>query len=209
VEDEKLTALARAMAELGTWNCPTLVVLQKWAKGPAAAELLARPEMRFVSPETKSAWDPASPMNYLTRMPDVAITAAHAAHGPKLRAVRAVRALRDAGAGILLGTDQGNPYVTAGFAAHEELGYLVEAGLSPYEALRAGTADAARCMGAANEWGTLAVGLRADLLLLEANPLADVRHAARRAGVVLNGRWFPESELRVELERRAQTYAGR
>lgn len=206
VEDAKLAALARAMKERGTWNCPTLVVMKKWAKGAAAEERLAAPEMRFVSPMTKLAWGPESPMNYLARMPDLAITSAHAAHGPKLRAVRA---LRDAGAGILLGTDMGNPYVTAGFAVHEELGYLVEAGLTPYEALRAGTADAARCMDAADDWGTLAVGLRADLLLLDANPLEDVRHAARRAGVVLNGRWFPEAELRAELERRAQAYEGR
>lgn len=206
VEDAKLTALATAMKEHGTWNCPTLVVLKKWAKGAAAEELLARPEMRYVSPGTKSAWEPDSPMNYLARLPDIAVTAAHAAHGPKLRAVRA---LRDAGAGILLGTDMGNPYVTAGFALHEELGYLVEAGLTPFEALRAGTADAARCMDAEDDWGTLAVGRRADLLLLTANPLEDVRHAARRAGVVLNGRWFPEAELRAELERRAQGFEAR
>jgi imidazolonepropionase-like amidohydrolase len=206
VEDAKLDALARAMQERGTWNCPTLVVLKKWAKGAAAAELLARPEMRYVSPGTKSAWGPDSPMNYLGRLPDIAVTSAHAAHGPKLRAVRA---LRDAGAGILLGTDMGNPFVTAGFAVHEELGYLVEAGLTPFEALRAGTADAARCMDAARDWGTLAIGLRADLLLLDANPLEDVRHAARRAGVVLNGRWFPEAELQAELERRARSFEAR
>lgn len=206
VEDAKLAALAKAMKEHGTWNCPTLVVLKKWAKGAAAEELLARPEMRYVSPGTKSAWEPGSPMNYLARLPDIAVSSAHAAHGPKLRAVRA---LRDAGAGILLGTDMGNPFVTAGFALHEELGYLVEAGLTPFEALRAGTADAARCMDAADDWGTLAVGRRADMLLLEANPLADVRHAARRAGVALNGRWFPEEELQAELERRAQGFEGR
>lgn len=206
VEDARLVALARAMEERGTWNCPTLVVLKKWAKGAAAEELLARPEMRFVSPMTKLAWAPDSPMNYLATLPEAAVAAAHAAHGPKLRAVRA---LRDAGAGILLGTDMGNPFVTAGFSAHEELGYLVEAGLTPYEALRAGTADAARCMNAADDWGTLAVGRRADLVLLTANPLADVRHAALRAGVVLNGRWFPEAELQAELERRAQAYEQR
>ncbi|MEQ1892866.1 MAG: amidohydrolase family protein [Planctomycetota bacterium] len=178
VEDVKLAALAKSMKAHGTWNCPTLVVLKKWAKGAAAEELLARPEMRYVSPGTKSTWLPDSPMNYLARLPDIAVTSAHAAHGPKLRAVRA---LRDAGAGILLGTDMGNPFVTAGFALHEELGYLVEAGLTPFEALRAGTADAARCMDAADDWGTLAIGLRADLVLLDANPLEDVRHAARRA----------------------------
>jgi amidohydrolase family protein len=206
VDDAKLGALAKAMAERGTWNCPTLVVLQKWAKGAEAAALLARPEMRYVTPAMKGFWDPTSPQSYLSTMPDAALEAAHAAHAPKQRAVRL---LRDAGAGLLLGTDMGNPFVVAGFSLHEELVNLAAAGLSPYEALRAGTRDAARCMGASDEWGTLAVGQRADMLLLTANPLADVRNAARRVGVVLHGRWFAEEELRAELEKRAHAFEAR
>src|SRR6185503_5217794 len=102
-----------------------------------------------------------------------------------------------------------NPFVLAGFALHEELGYLAGAGLTPYQALRAGTADAARCMKAQDEWGTVAVGKRADLLLLTADPLADVANAAKRVGVVLHGRWFPEEELHAELERRAEAFEKR
>ena len=121
----------------------------------------------------------------------------------------AVAALRDAKAGILLGTDTGNPYVVAGFSLHEELALLVDAGLTPFEALRAGTAEAARCMEAEKEWGTLRLGARADLLLLEANPLEDVANANRRVGVVLAGRWLPEEELQGELEERAARFEDR
>src|SRR5262245_58855370 len=105
---------------------------------------MERPEMRYLSPFMRDAWDPGSSQSYLKSMPASAIQAAHAKL-PFER--RAVRALADAGAGILLGTDMGNPFVLAGFALHEELGYLVSAGLTPYQALRAGTSDAARCMG--------------------------------------------------------------
>ena len=118
----------------------------------------------------------------------------------------AVRALRDAGAGLLLRTDMGNNYVLAGGALHEEILYLVGAGLTPFVALRAGTSDAPRCMSEAEDWGTLAVGRRADMLLLEADPLADVRNADRRVGVVLHGRWLREAELTPALERRAQAF---
>lgn len=64
-------------------------------------------------------------------------------------------------------------------------------------------------MGDGEEWGTLAVGRRADLILLVANPLEDVRNARKRAGVVLHGRWMPEEELHAELERRAAAFESR
>jgi len=206
VDDARLATVAKELRAAGAWSCPTLVVMQKWCQGAEAEALLARPEMRYVSPFMRAAWDPKAPSNYLASMPAAGVKAAH----DKLPfEMKAVRALRDAGAGILLGTDMGNPFVTAGFALHEELGYLVAAGLTPYEALRAGTAEAARCMKAADEWGTLAVGRRADMLLLLANPLEDVRNAAKRAGVVLHGRWLSEDELHAELEHRAAEFAKR
>jgi hypothetical protein len=206
VHPELVAELARTMREAGAWNCPTLVVLQKWAKGDEARALLARPEMRYVSPFMRSFWSPDSPANYLSQLPDRAVEAAHAAI-PAMQ--RAVLALRDAGGGILLGTDMGNPCVVAGFAVHEELANLVAAGLTPYEALRAGTFDAARCMEDVEEWGSIGVGKRADLLLLSADPLADVANAAKRVGVVLRGRWFAEEELWAELERRAREFEAR
>jgi len=206
IDEARLAALAKEVRAAGTWNCPTLVVMQKWTQGEAARALLARPEMRFVSPAMRAHWDPESPQNYLASMPAAAVQAAH----DKLPfEQRAVRALADAGAGLLLGTDMGNPFVLAGFTLHEELAYLVGAGLTPYQALRAGTSDAARCMGAEEEWGSIALGRRADLVLLAANPLDDVSNAAKRVGVVLRGRWFPEEELRAELERRALEFEKR
>jgi len=206
VDDARLAVVAKEIRAAGAWSCPTLVVMQKWTQGADAEALAARPEMRYVSPFMRAAWNPKSPSNYLATLPAETVKAAH----DKLPfEMKAVRALRDAGAGILLGTDMGNPFVTAGFALHEELGYLVAAGLTPYEALRAGTAEAARCMQAADDWGTLAVGRRADMLLLSANPLVDVRDAAKRVGVVLHGRWLSEEELHAELERRAVEFAKR
>jgi imidazolonepropionase-like amidohydrolase len=122
--------------------------------------------------------------------------------------MKVTRALHDAGARLLLGTDTGNPYVLPGFSVHEELALLVQAGLTPYEALRAGTRDAAEFIGRLDEFGTVEPGKRADLLLLEANPLEDVANARRRSGVMVRGRWLPEEELRAMLEEVAASYAS-
>ncbi|MFQ5678264.1 MAG: amidohydrolase family protein [Gemmatimonadota bacterium] len=72
---------------------------------------------------------------------------------------------------VLAGTDAGFTYVIPGFAIHDELEMLVQAGLSPREALLAATRNPAAFLGQENEWGSVAVGLRADLLLLPENPL--------------------------------------
>ena len=104
-----------------------------------------------------------------------------------------------AGCGSSKGTDANTAGSVPGFAVYDELEALVESGLTPYQALRTATAHAAELLGAVDEFGTLAVGRRADLLLLEANPLDDVGHVARRVGVVAKGRWFTEAKLQAGL----------
>jgi imidazolonepropionase-like amidohydrolase len=76
----------------------------------------------------------------------------------------------------------------------------VEAGLTPYQALATGNVNVAQFLGEEDRFGTVAVGQRADLVLLEANPLQDVSNFMQRAGVMLNGRWLPKSELEAGLE---------
>jgi imidazolonepropionase-like amidohydrolase len=76
---------------------------------------------------------------------------------------------------------------------------FVSAGMSPYEALRAGTADAARFLGRGSDFGLVAEGRRADLLLLEANPLDDIRNTSKIAGVMVAGRWLIIDELKKSM----------
>jgi hypothetical protein len=120
---------------------------------------------------------------------------------------RVTKALHDAGARILLGSDTPNPYVVPGFSLHQELQNLVDAGLTPYEAIKAGTSDAAECLGEQDEFGTISAGLRADLLLIEGNPLEDICNASERIGVMSRGRWFPQSELQAMLDKLAIKHA--
>jgi len=96
--------------------------------------------------------------------------------------------LHDRGVLVVLGTDTGNPYVFPGFSVHQELELLVRAGLSPMEALEAATRCAAEMIGAADEFGTLEPGKRADLLILNANPLDDIRNTRSLESVIIEGR---------------------
>jgi imidazolonepropionase-like amidohydrolase len=202
VDDARVAELAARCAEADVWNCPTLVVLQKWV-GPGEAEAqLARPEMAWVAPAVKRFWRPEN--NYLSRMTPELLEQVRAGDADRRRCVGVLHA---AGARILAGTDTGNPFVVPGVALHDELANLVASGLSPREALRAATSGAAEFMGQSAEWGSVEPGRRADLLLLEADPLADVGHAARRAGVMVRGHWLDAAGLDAQLAELAARHA--
>ena len=128
---------------------------------------------------------------------------------------RLAKALQDAGAGLLLGADASGPYTGApGPSVHTELATLVQAGLTPYQALLTGTRNPAQYFGTLDSTGTVAVGKRADLLLLEHNPLEPARYEANGSGpwwpptgsyglqpveVMLGGRRLPMAELEQRL----------
>ena len=194
VDDAKLEALVRRTREAGTWNCPTLVVYAKFLSPADGAAERARPEMSYVSPLVVASWDPSQDF----RSKDMTAADYALLRRGDARRAQLVKQLHDAGARLLLGTDFPNPFVVPGFAIHEELSRLVAAGLTPYEAIRAGTADAAEYLG--DDFGLVAAGRRADLILIEGNPLEDVKNVARRSGVMARGAWHPESELRERLD---------
>ena len=109
------------------------------------------------------------------------------------------RALNEAGVTLLLVTDASAPGMFPGKAAHIELSELVLAGLTPYQALAVGTSNPGRFLHGrvrcGPPFGTVAVGSRADLLLLDANPLTDISHVERIAGVFVRGKWLPRSRI--------------
>ena len=100
------------------------------------------------------------------------------------------RWLRDAGVTVLAGSDTGNPFTVPGGTLLDELGLLVEAGLSPAEALRGATSEAARFMGLERMFGSVGVGLVADVVLLDGDPLADIGNVRKVAGVCWRGRYY-------------------
>jgi imidazolonepropionase-like amidohydrolase len=156
------------------------------------AALFARPEARFLSSRSQQ-WLKDRSQGWLGPFSEADFRSARKALEVKKEFVGALHA---SGAGILLGTDDW----MRGFAAIDELRNLVDAGLTPFEALSAGTTNAAEALGASEEFGTITPGKRADLILLEENPLDDASNVARRRGVMVRGRWLPEAKLQQLLE---------
>jgi imidazolonepropionase-like amidohydrolase len=102
-----------------------------------------------------------------------------------------VRLMHNAGVQMLAGTDTPAPYVVPGHSLHEELGLFVEAGMTPAEALRTATLNPARCLGREKDLGTIEAGKYADLVLLSANPLIDIRNTHAIEMVTVGGRVVP------------------
>jgi cytosine/adenosine deaminase-related metal-dependent hydrolase len=199
LDESKLPALAAATRAAGLWNVPTQVLIENRYAEDSLEERARRPEMRYVPARMMEQWMKA--VKDETAQPG--FSAERARRFVELRR-RVIKALRDAGAGILLGADTPQVFNVPGFATLQELSALVAAGLTPYEALEAGTRNPARYFGLEASFGTVAVGKRADLLLLTANPLIDIASVRQRAGVMLAGRWLPAEEI----ERRLAAFVG-
>ena len=114
-----------------------------------------------------------------------------------------------AGVELLAGTDTNplNP-VLPGWGLHEELALLAESGLTNMQALQTATRNPARYFGILEETGTVEEGKSADLVLLDADPLEDIRNTQRINAVVMRGRYYPRAELDGMLERAAAISAA-
>jgi imidazolonepropionase-like amidohydrolase len=112
---------------------------------------------------------------------------------------RVLKALHEAGVSVLLGTDSPQIFSVPGFSIHHEMQVMVESGISPADVLYAGTRAVAEFYEATDEFGAVAPGLHADLVLLNADPVADIGNFADRAGVMLGGRWITAAEIDAEL----------
>jgi hypothetical protein len=118
-----------------------------------------------------------------------------------------VRALHDAGVPLLAGTDATDSGPVAGFAIHDELEEMVNSGLSPFEALKTATVNPAAYLRSADKFGTIQIGKRADLLLLNANPLEKIGNTRQIAGVMLRGQWMDAKQTQAMLAALPATYA--
>jgi imidazolonepropionase-like amidohydrolase len=112
-----------------------------------------------------------------------------------------IRSLHEGGAHLLLGSDSPQIFNVPGFAAHRELAAMVNAGLTPYEALSTGTSAPAEFLKQKGRYGTITVGADADLVLIQANPLVDIANTHRIAGVMVRGRWLDREFLDQELRK--------
>ena len=189
-DETKLPALVTATRAAGTWQVPTEVLLVNWLNDVSPETMAAWPEMKHVPAETVAGWVKQK-QGFMAKFP--------AADRQKLLALRKriIKALHDGGVPFALGSDAPQTWNVPGFSAHRELQALVAAGLTPYQALRTGTVNIGTYFGTTD--GVVAAGRRADLMLLDANPLQDVGNSTRIAGVVVNGRWLSKADIEKRL----------
>ena len=105
------------------------------------------------------------------------------------------------GVGLLLGSDAPQVFNVPGFSIHHELQYLVDAGLTPYEALRTGTVNVATFYNRSNDSGTIRIGNVSDLVLLSGNPLKDITRTTKIEGVMLGSKWMTKDYIASELKK--------
>lgn len=195
IREEGMAELAAATRAAGVWNVPTQTLMEHLTSSEDPEAMARRPEMRYMPPATVAQWVQAK--REFQRQPG--FTPEGAERYIQARR-RLIKALHDAGAGLLLGSDAPQQWNVPGFATARELRFLVEAGLTPFQALETGTRNPAVFLDAEDDWGTVAEGLAADLILLDSNPLQDVGVVSDPAGVMVRGRWLPRDEIRTRLE---------
>ncbi|HEX2189362.1 MAG TPA: amidohydrolase family protein [Longimicrobiaceae bacterium] len=196
VDPAKLREAARATAAAGVYNTPTLSFFEVTTIREVPLDsLLALPDAAYFSAAAVEAMSAAHRQYWA----DPPAAEERRRFGEFRRA--ATRALTEAGAPIMVGSDTPQRFQHYGYGTLREIEALVAAGLTPFQALEAATRVPAEYLGWGGEAGTVAVGRRADLLLLRGNPLDDVGVLRSPEGVVLRGRWLPEGEL--EALRRA------
>ncbi len=194
-----LRAIVEKTREAGAWIVPTSVLWELFLGVASLDEMRARPELRYTSPQNVAAWTRA----YRTRLENAPPSGQQMAENRKI----ILKALSDGGVPILMGTDAPQQFSIPGFSLHREVAYMVRAGMTPYEVLVSGTRDVGRYFKDNDTFGLVAEGHRADLVLLAANPLEDIRAIDAIEGVMLRGRFVPRSEIDTRLAEIEAWYA--
>ena len=189
------------MAKNGTWVTPTLVVSEA---APRMREPVADPRDVYVSQSARKISEDLR-VKYKDTLTPQQLARWRAEYAELLPVVGEMHA---AGVGLLTGTDLASAVVYPGFSVHDELALLVQAGVPAAEAIHAGTRNPARALRL-NEVGTIQPGKAADMVLLDADPLADIRNTRRIRAVVSNGRLYDRPALDALLATaRAQAARG-
>ena len=188
---EAIPRYVELMKKNGVWLTATLSLNERLVEQTSQPDSLrSRPELRALHPMWRTFVIEHNP--YVAQASPERI-----AHLQKMvdfnRAL--VRAFIEAGIPVLAGTDAPVPGLVPGFAMHDELEALVRAGMTNYQALDAATRLPSEWLGVIAERGTVEVGKRADLLLLDANPLADIGNTRKISAVILGGRYLPRTML--------------
>jgi imidazolonepropionase-like amidohydrolase len=179
--------LFQRMALFDSWQTPTLVM---WSRtyNLDGAERFANPEQKRMPQAVRADW----PAPHTAETPPATAALIQRVWS---RYMEIVARMQADGVPLLAGTDTGDPWSYPGAELHQELELLVKAGLTPVQALRTATINPAKFLDADDSFGTVQPGRLADLVLLSADPLEDIRNTRLIDGVFLGGVWLPQKNL--------------
>jgi len=201
--DDELHQIAQDAADDGLFVSTTLYLMRSINEQGNGVEvaLAALPEVKYVHPwvYNDKGWKPEK--NYYSNIGSAPWFSSYLAAQENLMPM-----LNESGVLLMAGTDASVPLAVPGFSLHRELETLADVGLSPYDVLRTSTYNPALYLGELDQFGTVEKGKRADLVLLDANPLDDISNTQKIAGVVVRGRYFDRSNLDTILDLVAQDY---
>jgi imidazolonepropionase-like amidohydrolase len=195
-DESRIPKVLKALKDNNVWLVPTQALAERWFAPAATPELMnSAPEMKYMDVKTRENW-----MNSKKTL--MANPQYNSDKINKFIALRRKLILESHknGVGILLGSDGPQIFNVPGFSIHHELQYLVDAGLTPYQALQSGTVNVAKFYNAPDR-GTIKIGNVADLVLLNANPLSDINNTTAIEGVMLNGKWLSKKYIDEELKK--------
>ena len=186
-DEERCRSALRALAGFETWHTPTLVMGMGYS-GIHSPDMLRDPRLEYVRPPRRERFETIRAIYVSSFTEQEVADFRHVIY-------RIVANLQRAGIGLLAGTDATGGFPIHGFSIHDELEELASAGLTPVEALRTATLNPARFFGRSDELGAVDAGYLADLVLLDANPLENIRNTRQIRAVVANGRLFRRADL--------------
>jgi imidazolonepropionase-like amidohydrolase len=190
-DESLIEEAARITREAGVWNVPTnTLMVNVFSPDYSPEEMNNWPGMEFTPQNSRQGW-----INFVTQLRSGSDYDADKARRFLELRDKLTLALHNEGAGLLLGADAPQIFNPPGYSAHRELELLVNAGLSPYEALKTGTVNVGIYLGEENQTGKVAPGFRADLILLSGNPLETIPFHDHIEGVMMHGTYYDRDLL--------------
>ena len=201
IDESKIPEIARKTVAANPYVNPTQHFMKNsFGRVRTEEEIRKQPDFRFYPPKVQQQWlDFYKKNRFINTVP-----LEKRARWIELRN-KLIKAIYDAGGRIMTGSDTPEFLWLYGFGMHHEMKALKDAGLSNYAVLEAATKNPSMFLGEIDKAGTIEKGKRADLILLNANPLTDISATENRAGVMLKGKWHTQQELNAWLDESAQT----